>query len=175
MVFRDEVGGAREERLKEEEAVLLAKLGSDVTGGALCAGVVGALLLAPPAPAAAAPPCRSLNVERQIFSSGWTLGFPPVFLVGVLGLESWFWFWCGLLFWSPELLLMPEGGAEGVVELLCPLASLPEDLCWFCSGWGSTDGGLVLMGRTRLRVWCSDWVRTRTGLVLFLSAAGLQG
>lgn len=67
------------------------------------------------------------------------------------------------------------------MEGLCPrwrLASVPEDLCWFCSGCLSTDGGrgLVLMGRTRLMVWCSDWVRTRTGLALLVpSGADLLG
>lgn len=35
-------------RLKEEEAVLRAKLGSDDDGVALCIGVVGALILPPP-------------------------------------------------------------------------------------------------------------------------------
>lgn len=37
-------------RLKEEEAVLRAKLGSDDDEGALCRGVVGALMLPPPPP-----------------------------------------------------------------------------------------------------------------------------
>lgn len=75
---------------------------------------------------------------------------------------------------------MPLGGDDGAVEDLCPrwrLASVPEDLRWFCSGCVSADEslGLVLMGRTRLTVWCSDWVRTRTGLgLLVLSAADLQ-
>lgn len=89
--FRDELGGAGEERLKEEEAVLWAKLGG-ATGGALRAGVEGALELAPPPapPAPPPPPRRARSAERQIFSSGWTLGLGPAFPVGVLGLGSCF-------------------------------------------------------------------------------------
>lgn len=37
-------------RLKEEEAVFRAKLGSGDEEGALCKGVVGALMLPPPPP-----------------------------------------------------------------------------------------------------------------------------
>lgn len=69
VAVREEVGRARLERLTEEEVLV-------------CAGVMGALVLAPPR--------RARSVERQVFSSGWTLGFTPAFPVGGLGLESCF-------------------------------------------------------------------------------------
>lgn len=128
------VGGVRLVlvRLKEEEAVLRAKLGSgdDEEEGALCRGVAGALMLPPPPTPPPAPPwvcARSL--ERHSFSSGWSLGFVKGFRMDGFLCKSWF---CSRedvrvpeTFWSFEslgsgVLLMLERRDEGAVEGLSP-------------------------------------------------------
>lgn len=117
-------------RLKEEEAVLRAKLGSgdDEEEGALCRGVTGALML-PPTPPPVPPWVIARSVDRHIFSSGWSLAFVKAFRTDGFLCKSWF---CSRedgrvpdTFWSFEslgsgVLVTLERLDEGAVEGLSP-------------------------------------------------------
>lgn len=159
-------------RLKEEEAVFLAKPGS--AEELLWRGVAGALMLPPPWVSAR-------SVDRHIFSSGAALVFITGFRTDGFLCKSWFWsrpapgtFWsfgslgsggllmldrrddgavAGLSARRMEALLRFEGGVEPRLMEGGFSGRLPRD--------GAPRLGLE-MGTTRLRPCCSESVRVRT-------------
>lgn len=175
-------------RLKEEEAVFLAKPGS--TEEVLCRGVAGALMLPPPWASAR-------SVDRHIFSSGAALVFITGFRTDGFLCKSWFWsrpaagapgtFWS---FGSLGSLLTLDRRDDGTVAGLSPrrmeaLLGLvggvePRPLEGGISGRLTRDGAPRLgleMGTTRLRPCCSEWVRVRTDLPAgeeLVGGAGLE-